>query len=69
MLQNYLLRKNIRDGQSRGPVGDPRPFGRARPGVNSNSEGAIDDSPVSVEQSFRDIVKGVIADYGNQSEI
>ena len=64
MLQNYLLRKNIRDGQSRRPVGDPRPSGRARPGVNSNSEGAIDDSPVSVEQSFRDIVKGVIADYG-----
>jgi hypothetical protein len=66
MLQNYLLRKNMR-GQSRRPAGvdSARPSGRSRPGVQSSGVGAIDDSPVSVEQSFRDIVKGVIADYGD----
>ena len=64
MLQNYLLRRESnRRQQSRTPVGRPA-GGRARPGVEP-SGGHIDDSPVSVDMEFRDILKGVIRDYGD----
>ena len=61
-LQNHLLREHLRK-QSRRPA--PRPSGRSRPGADrSGGTEEIDDSPMSADTEFKDIVKSVLNDYG-----
>lgn len=69
MLQNYLLRKQAERGQSfneRRTERRGRPMGASHPGASRSGRESrqIDDSPVSVDTDFKDIVKGVMNDYG-----
>lgn len=69
-LQNYLLRQQLNGQQSQQsptPTPEPRPSGRSRPTATSPRQ-RIDDSPVHADASYREIIRGVISDYGNQFE-
>lgn len=59
LLQNYLLRQRQ---QQPGATRTSRPGGRANAGVGANS--GPDDAPVTVDSSYRDIVRAVVKDHG-----
>jgi hypothetical protein len=60
MLQNYLLRQ--RQEPEGGNASPSRPGGRATAGTRASNK--PDDSPVTVDASYRDIVKSVVKDHG-----